>query len=52
MAAAQAGDLELTRLYLDAGADPAIGRDDGTTPASLARAGGHDAVLELLRAAG
>jgi hypothetical protein len=38
-------------MYLDAGADPGIGRDDRTTPASLALEGGHEAVLELLRGA-
>jgi ankyrin repeat protein len=51
MAAAQVGDVEIARMYLDAGADPGIGRDDGTTAASLARAGGHETVLELLRGA-
>jgi ankyrin repeat protein len=51
MAAAQVGDVEIARMYLDAGADPGIGRDDGTTAASLARAGGHDTVLELLQGA-
>lgn len=49
--AAQVGDLELARLYLDSGADRRIARDDETTAESLARDGGHDAVLELLRGA-
>ena len=50
MEAAQVGDAELAKMYLDAGADPSIRRDDGTTSESLARDGGHDAVLELLSA--
>lgn len=50
MEATQVGDVELTKMYLDAGADASIRRDDGTTSESLARDGGHDAVLELLRA--
>jgi len=51
MQAAQVGDLELARMYLDSGADRRISRDDQTTAESLARDGGHDAVLELLRGA-
>jgi uncharacterized protein len=49
MEAAQVGDVELARTYLDAGADPSITRDDDTNAESLARDGGHDAVLDLLK---
>ena len=51
MQAAQVGDIELARMYLDSGADRRISRDGQTTAESLARDGGHDAVLELLRGA-
>jgi ankyrin repeat protein len=51
MEAAQVGDIELARMYLAAGADPSIKREDGTSSESLARAGGHDAILELLKTA-
>ena len=48
--AARAGNLEIVRLLLDAGASPALCDGDGRTPLDLAAAGRHEAVAELLAA--
>ena len=46
--AAAAGLVELTRVLLAAGANPAACCDRGKTPADYARERGHDAVVALL----
>jgi uncharacterized protein len=49
--AAAAGLEELTRILLEAGADPCLCCDQGKTPADYARARNHEAVLQQLSAA-
>ena len=46
--AAQNGDLEMTRMLLQAGADPKIAAGIGKTPAGLAREKGFDELAALL----
>jgi ankyrin repeat protein len=46
--AARAGHADIVRLLLEAGADPLKLDGDSQTPHSLAAAGGHASVLELL----
>lgn len=41
--------VEIVRLLLAAGADPAIGDRDGVTPLEHARARGHDGIAAVLR---
>jgi uncharacterized protein len=47
-AAAQHGDVELTRLLLERGADPRAATDDGRTPAAVAREQGNRELADLL----
>jgi ankyrin repeat protein len=49
---AHIGDVDLTRLLLDHGADPSVANDDGKTPADIARAQGHAAVVTFLEQPG
>lgn len=46
--AAREGRADIVNVLLEAGADPAIPGPNGETALSLARAGGHQAVLQLL----
>ena len=46
--AAQHGDHVMLDLLLAAGADPRAAGDDGKTPADLAAAQGHTAIVERL----
>jgi len=47
-AAAQTGDVEMTRLLLRLGADPSIRSEWGATPLESARQHGREEVAELL----
>ena len=47
--AAEKGHLEVVRFLLAHGADKTLKKKDGKTAMDLARAGDHDAVVELLR---
>ena len=50
--AAQAGDSEIVRALVDAGADIDRGSDDGWTPLMIASQNGHDNTVDLLLDAG
>jgi ankyrin repeat protein len=52
LAAAGAGQLEMARLLLEAGADPSLTDSDGNTPLMTAAGNGHPDVLRLLLARG
>jgi uncharacterized protein len=52
MEAAQNGDVATARLLLARGADPTLESDQGTSAESLASAGRHEDVVELLRSRG
>ena len=47
--AAQSGDVELSELFLSAGADPSIRSDAGETPAEVAEAAGHHDLAARIR---
>lgn len=49
MTAAAEGQIEVVRLLLGHGADPALKDKDGDTAESFARQNGHTAVVELLK---
>ena len=46
--AARYGHLEVSRLLVDAGADPSRANSDGATPLMVAAQNGHPEVLRLL----
>ncbi|EJK63965.1 hypothetical protein THAOC_15349 [Thalassiosira oceanica] len=50
--AARTGNVGVVRILLEAGADPSVGDDDGTTPAGAAERFGKTAALECLRSHG
>ncbi|MBI3862938.1 MAG: ankyrin repeat domain-containing protein [Planctomycetia bacterium] len=50
-AAARGGNLEVVRMLLDAGADPALRDADGKTALEVATEAGHVWVVEMLRGA-
>ena len=52
LAATSVGNLELTRKWLSAGANPNVADDDGNTALNLAAAGGHTEVVKTLLSAG
>lgn len=43
-----AGATDVARVLLEYGADPSIAEDDRETPLDVARANGHEALVELL----